>query len=270
MRVDVGAPGTTGSVSFMRLPSAVQDLVKVGDLLYVALDSDRVAIVDVTDPGIPRLVSTFAVGYAVMRLQVKGDTLLVGLVDGAVLTYLLRTPRRPVFMAVYEADAPNCPKVTQTTKPRARPPRDLQVSLSLGFSYRRALNESFLGGAADMEISKDLAEAAFGWRFGIHAGKTLAGLTYEWLYVGVGYFWRRGARWYLGLAPILGVLIIQRSTVTRSFATPTLGATLDARVNLLLNHDRSSPYLHLRLGGDFVGGSPYFAAIATAGVGYGF
>ncbi len=108
------------------------DRLQVGSVLYVALESGGVAVVDVTGP--PKLVGKFAEGRRVTRMALSGDTVMLVEARYDASAWSIRDPRAPVAtslegprqpaaeqprMAAAPAPAPALAKEARVTDVRA-------------------------------------------------------------------------------------------------------------------------------------------------------
>lgn len=75
--------------------ATIQDVLQLGDTLYVACGPSGVLIFDLTTPAKPSLVGRLAGGRNVVKLAHNGQSLLVMVADYSALTFSLADPRQP-------------------------------------------------------------------------------------------------------------------------------------------------------------------------------
>jgi hypothetical protein len=102
-------------------------VVRSGDVVYAALTRGGVAVVDVSDPSSPRLVTRLLEDRAVSRLFIDGDQLLVVVLAEQALSLSLVDPRAPAVAlptlppAGAVVAVPSLPSVPSVPAPRPSP-----------------------------------------------------------------------------------------------------------------------------------------------------
>ena len=82
------------------------DIEVVGSLCYIALGTDGLAIVDVSNPAAPALVSTIATGGTAFRLEIVGDRAYVADFEGQLSIFDISTPATPVLLGAVAPPSP--------------------------------------------------------------------------------------------------------------------------------------------------------------------
>ena len=127
------------------------------------------------------------------------------------------------------------------------------AKLSLGYGYRWALGDNFQSGALEAEIGGEGAHGGGGARFGLEVGRTDAGLRFEVINLGPAFEWKLGKRFRFGIAPTLGVLVIERATRDDdSFWTFVFGTHFELSFDLIQRSSGGALYLSARIGYEYI------------------
>ncbi len=91
----VGAQGQ--ALSTWQVGCEVYDLLRIGDMVYVACGPQGVRSFDISAPGQPRQTAHFGTGRNVVKLAQSGNNLLAIVAEYGVVAYALNDPHQPVL-----------------------------------------------------------------------------------------------------------------------------------------------------------------------------
>lgn len=121
----------SSAVASLEVEGLLRQMIEHGPILFVAADTQGVAIVDVSTPTQPVLRGYIGQGQPVLRLGIAGATLIAGLASGQSLYFDIANPARPIFRG---SSALQPPATTAGTQRGARddddddePPRTPRV-----------------------------------------------------------------------------------------------------------------------------------------------
>jgi hypothetical protein len=147
-----------------------------------------------------------------------------------------------------------CCVVTEPVAPR--PPGSLLLDVSAGPTYRRAFKEDFAAAAVELEIGGQTPTWGVVGRLRGDFGGTRVGLPYQFVTVGPAFMFRVSPRMRVGFGLTFGTLSYQRVSAARltdpTVWALTVGADVDATVDLVRTQRGGAVFLAARAGYDFI------------------
>ena len=151
--------------------------------------------------------------------------------------------------------------------------------VSLGPTYRRAFREDFTAAAVEFEIGGQTQTWGVAGRARLDLGATRVGLPYQFATFGPAFSFHLSERFRLGFGVSFGSFSYQRASAARTTDptvwAPTIGADLDATVDVLRTGRGGALFVAARAGWDFIdntsGGDTFATGSSlslTAALGY--